>query len=1596
MKRVVSILVAVIMLLSLIPAGTITTLAAENAKATINVENVSAAVDSYVDVAIEITENPGIASMGLTLSFDEELTLVGATNGEAFSELTMTPPAQLKKQGYVQGSCRFAWLGNDNCTEVGTMLNLRFQVSASATLYKDCVVSVSCDAGDVLDNDRKPVNVTTNNGKVTIIDYIPGDVDGSGTINMMDVLTLCQYYVDGCKYDPNGYAVDILPESGDVDANGKINMLDTLLICQYYVDGCKYDPNGYGVKLLPGKRACTHNMEHFDAKAVTCTENGNIEYWYCNLCNDYFADAEGKDIISLDYTVLETPGHNLINYDEVPATPSTEGYTAGVWCDKCETWIYGHEVIEPIAPNESNISYRHYVQKKDTNGNISIVNDEYLSTHEIINPNPVTYVEGTGIPELIEGVEIDGKKVSASGYSFLGWYEKPEATANRVYSISADAKGDKILYGVWSKNEYTVQFDSPDIPVESVKYTVDTGVPLINPAKQFGYTFVGWSNDDGFLVSRIKPGTTGNITLHANWTSNRNKATSYSNYEKPIIIEDDINGQFMFVYNIGKIDNVPLSQIAYIGNSDGIEIDQEYEVSDSVTNETAEKVANMVANATTKSSGWTLADNWETIYKAEDETEEQKGKTEVRTDSEGNVTGGNYFVSNSSGGSSFVSNSCGGSNSSTSKVTTEDSYGINRSYDNKNESYIDTKLGVSNTTEVGVEVGVEIPCTPVEVGASISNSTTVSSELASGLRNENSFHVDDSKSSYIGTYNENNASSYYNSTVENSSTWNSTSGYEKSYQTSRNTEISNAISEQISNRTTHSVTDATGGSKSTNASDTFTTEDSEEYSTSVRYNSEEKTSSLKRYKYSSSELGYYRLVNAGTVHVYAVVSYDVATNSYYTFTYNVLDDERHIYTDFSLSDPNFNDCENGVVSFEVPYEVSEYVAGLTGRSPGLQFSLDGMVTKYTTPKDYNTVVIPQYYSANNTDGSYSAVKVNAISPDAFKGNTNIKTVVLPLYVTEIPDGAFEGCTNLETVIAYGVTKIGANAFKGCTNLKTFAIDNKVISLGENAFEGVNEIKVNAANASVAENAINSGAKRVTLSIANISDSFDNEVVNISDDFEYFALYGNGSEIKNMQVISNAKETVINNMVLCENKDTPLKIASEKVTLNRVTVNNAPGFAIILTAEETDVNLYSVNSLSSLSENTMLCKNVNLAYANKEIASNLYVKGNVLVCGEIGDPESLIEVTDGKIIPITTEEFEAYLTTSKVTFDANGGEVSDNSKMVYYGQMYGELPTPTREHYTFVGWYTTEDGGAQITPDIIVTNLANQTLYAHWDMVPYTASWSDTESDGYSISVNRTASPNANATIGELTNGALVYYGDELSITYTKDDYYTLLTNGITSVTVSGNLTASDIYATGKLNDVTGWVKASEVPAGAQIVENKWTYTLREYTTSGSSSMSGWTKYDTKRTSWGSWSGWSTSNPSNGVRNVESRSVYDHTEYHYYRWTNGKDSSYTYQYNSSFYLQEKWFTYILPVSKHGTSIGYVGSDSGINLWVRADYSGNRSVDKTFTRSVNRTEYRYQDPVYTYYYHRDVSKEATSDPTGQSNVSNVVKYVKYRAK
>lgn len=86
----------------------------------------------------------------------------------------------------------------------------------------------------------------------------------------------------------------------------------------WYCDGCdKYFTDAAAtveiskVKLDVDRDKTNHtDLEFHPAKAATCTEAGNIPYYYCSGCKDYFSDAAGTKEITHASTILKKLDHD--------------------------------------------------------------------------------------------------------------------------------------------------------------------------------------------------------------------------------------------------------------------------------------------------------------------------------------------------------------------------------------------------------------------------------------------------------------------------------------------------------------------------------------------------------------------------------------------------------------------------------------------------------------------------------------------------------------------------------------------------------------------------------------------------------------------------------------------------------------------------------------------------------------------------------------------------------------------------------------------------------------------------------------------------------------------------------------------------------------------------------------------------------------------------------------------------------------------------------------------------------------------------------------------------------------------------------------
>mgnify|MGYP004560407851 FL=1 len=77
-----------------------------------------------------------------------------------------------------------------------------------------------------------------------------------------------------------------------------------------------------------------------------------------------------------------------------------------------------------------------------------------------------------------------------------------------------------------------------------------------------------------------------------------------------------------------------------------------------------------------------------------------------------------------------------------------------------------------------------------------------------------------------------------------------------------------------------------------------------------------------------------------------------------------------------------------------------------------------------------------------------------------------------------------------------------------------------------------------------------------------------------------------------------------------------------------------------------------------------------------------------------------------------ETKESYI----VTFDSNGGEIKEKSKLVTYNEYYGNLINAKKEGYTFIGWYNKK--GKKINENSVVMERGNHTLYAKYKINSY--------------------------------------------------------------------------------------------------------------------------------------------------------------------------------------------------------------------------------------------------------------------------------------
>ena len=78
-----------------------------------------------------------------------------------------------------------------------------------------------------------------------------------------------------------------------------------------------------------------HNMEHVSGKTAGCTETGNLEYWRCLICGEYFIDEDFTQSVDEANVILPALGHTMVETETKAATCMQNGNNRYFTCEVC-------------------------------------------------------------------------------------------------------------------------------------------------------------------------------------------------------------------------------------------------------------------------------------------------------------------------------------------------------------------------------------------------------------------------------------------------------------------------------------------------------------------------------------------------------------------------------------------------------------------------------------------------------------------------------------------------------------------------------------------------------------------------------------------------------------------------------------------------------------------------------------------------------------------------------------------------------------------------------------------------------------------------------------------------------------------------------------------------------------------------------------------------------------------------------------------------------------------------------------------------------------------------------------------------------------
>ena len=265
------------------------------------------------------------------------------------------------------GSEPITWNVTDGNLPTGLNLSTNGKITGIPTAPGDYVftVTVSNDAGSVSKEltihvkDVDPIYSIQNSGDINFADAIEGYTPEVKTIMITNdgnqPITLNQP-VSSESFEVGTLSKTTLSvgETAEFTVQPKTGLLAGSYDEDIKITGTN---NGKSVSTKVNvKFNVKHNAVKVERKDPTCTEKGNIEYWYCEACRKYFQDEALTKELKQEETILLATGHNLTKVDEKKPTVDAAGNIEYWYCEVCNKYFSDEKAEHEITLEDTIIA----------------------------------------------------------------------------------------------------------------------------------------------------------------------------------------------------------------------------------------------------------------------------------------------------------------------------------------------------------------------------------------------------------------------------------------------------------------------------------------------------------------------------------------------------------------------------------------------------------------------------------------------------------------------------------------------------------------------------------------------------------------------------------------------------------------------------------------------------------------------------------------------------------------------------------------------------------------------------------------------------------------------------------------------------------------------------------------------------------------------------------------------------------------------------------------------------------------------------------------------------------------------------------------